>query len=90
MLIIFTVAVYGLGIWFLFWLYFSFGSSSLNLTILITLTAFLVIFTLAVVVKVRDDASILTNALAFLYFLFLACSAMSNSPEVASNPYVDS
>jgi len=81
MLLTFTVFVYACGLGFLYWLFYNFGYSKLNITILFILTGFLVLFTIAVLFKVREDASILTNALVFLYFLFLTCSAMSNSPD---------
>jgi len=89
-MIIFTFCVYALGVFFLFWLYSMFGSSTLNVTILIVITAFLVIFTIGVFLEIREDASILTNAIVFLYFLYLACSAMSNSPDNTANPFVNS
>ena len=43
-----------------------------------------------VFLRTREDASILTSALAWLYILYLSWAAMASSPNPDVNPFYDS
>lgn len=89
-LIIFTVVLYILDIVFLIYQFIWFGSCTINVILLIILIVFAIIFTVLVLLKTREDSSILTNAFVMSYALYLSYSAMAGKPEESCNPFIES
>lgn len=90
LLIIITVVIYILSILFLIYQYIWFGDCDGNVAIITITLIMAVIFFVLVILKTREDASILTTAIVFLYCLFLSWAAMASRPTTECNPFLDS
>lgn len=89
LMIIITVIIYSIDLVVLVFQFIWFNGCALNIVILCVTILFGIIFTVLVVLKTREDASILTNALVMSYALFLSWSAMASRPEESCNPFTN-
>jgi hypothetical protein len=89
MMIIITLIIYVIDLIVLVFQFIWFSGCALNIIILCLTIIFGIIFTVLVVLKTRDDSSILTNAFVMSYALFLSWSAMASRPEDSCNPFVE-
>lgn len=62
----------------------------INIILLCIVIFFAIAFTILVVLKTREDSSILTNAFVLSYALYLSWSAMASKPEESCNPFIGS
>ena len=47
-------------------------------------------YTVLILFRTREDASILTSSLVFMYTLYLSWSAMASRPDESCNPMLNS
>lgn len=89
-MIIITALIYGLDIVFLVFQFIWFKGCAINVIILCIVIFFGIAFTVLVVLKTREDSSILTNAFVLSYALYLSWSAMASRPDESCNPFIHS
>ncbi len=87
LLILFTVIIYSGSLTLLGMMFYWFDDCDTNLGIIIsTLVAGVLAFIL-VLIKTRQDASIFTTSMVFLYTVYIAWSAMGSRPDAKCNRF---
>jgi len=88
-MLVITIGIYILDIVFLIFQFIWFKSCAINVILLCIVIFFGIAFTVLVILKTREDSSVLTNAFVMSYALYLSWSAMASKPDEDCNPFID-